>query len=75
MKKILLVAALFASLGFVSCGKSIEEKAKYFQKEAAEAIQKGDNDKLRELMEEEEKYMKTLSDEELEAYQNMTIGM
>ena len=61
MKKILVVAAMLAM--FVAC-KSVEEKAKDYQKDILEAAAEGDVEKAEELAKEFEEWYKSLDAED-----------
>lgn len=61
MKKILVIAAMLAM--FVAC-KSVEEKAKDYAKDMAEAIADGDLKKAEEIAKEAGEWYDSLSDED-----------
>lgn len=65
MKKILMIAALAMTMGLVSCNNaSPEEKAKEFVDKGIEAMKSGDDAATKQLDEEMEKYVATLSPED-----------
>ncbi len=69
MKKIIIMAALALTMGFVSCGKTTpEEKAREMADKAVEALKSMDFDKLQALQDEETKYLETLSEEDKAIY-------
>lgn len=61
MKKILVIAAMMAM--FVAC-KSVEEKAKDYQKDMLEAISEGDFEKAEKIGKEAEEWYESLSEED-----------
>ena len=71
MKKVILfVAALAMAMSVISCGRTseIKDKAEYIVREAAKASANGDYYRLQELENEEEAYCATLTEEEMEIY-------
>lgn len=86
MKKVILItASLILAASLMSCqsggSKSnsdrrtskIENKAKYIVREAAKATAAGDMDRYYEIVEEEEKFTRNLTEEELKIYNKACI--
>lgn len=70
MKKIMIMAALALTMGFVSCSKATpEEKAKELVEKLADAMKTLDASKIESLEKESEAYAEGLSAEEKVAFE------
>ena len=78
MKKVILfVAALAMAMSVISCGRTsqIKDKAEYIVREAAKATASGDYYRLQEIVNEEEAYCATLTEEEINAVSTMKSNL